>query len=101
MEQEHHKWLDDEEHSDRWYGNEEPYSAKERRILITDQAGEAYTKLCGNEYDDVRKKLWLKSGCLISADGSNDDEIAPEGLQNYQVPPTTSVSRASNVTIRK
>ena len=101
MEQEHHKWLDDEEHSDRWYGNEEPYSAKERRILITDQAGEADTKLCGNEYDDVCKKLWLKSGCLISADGSNDDEIAPEGLQNYQVPPTTSVSRASNVTIRK
>ena len=36
MEQEHHIWLDDEEHSDGWYGNEEPYSAKERRILITD-----------------------------------------------------------------
>ena len=31
--------------------------------------------------------LRLKTGCLISADGSNDDKIAPEGLQNYQVPP--------------
>ena len=86
MEQEHHKWLDDEEHADKCYGNEEPYSAKERRILITHWAGEAYTKLCGNEYDDFRKKLWLKTGCLISADGTNDDKIAPEGLQNYQVP---------------
>ena len=49
MEQEHHKWLGDEEHADRWYGNEEQYLAKERRILITHWAGEVYTKLCGNE----------------------------------------------------
>ena len=62
MEQEYHKWLDDEEHADRWYGNEEPYSAKKRRILKTHWAGEAYTKLCENEYDDSRKKLWLKTG---------------------------------------
>ena len=57
MEQEYRKWLDDEEHADRWYGNEEPYSAKKRRILKTHWAGEAYTKLCENEYDDSRKKL--------------------------------------------
>ena len=31
--------------------------------------------------------MWLKTGCLITADGSNDDKIAPEGLPNYQVPP--------------
>ena len=37
--------------------------------------------------DDFRKKLLLKTGCLISADGSNDAKIAPEDLQNYQVPP--------------
>ena len=80
MEQEYQKWLDDEEHADRWYGNEEPYSAKERRIFITHWAGVAYTKLCGNEFDDFRKNLSLKTGCLISADGSNDDKIAPEGL---------------------
>ena len=87
MEQEHHKWLDDDEHTDRWYGNEEPYWAKERHILIGNWPGEAYTKLCGNEYDDFCKTLWLKTGFLISADGSNDDKIAPEGLQNYQALP--------------
>ena len=31
--------------------------------------------------------MWLKTGCLITADGSNDDKIAPEGLPNYQLPP--------------
>ena len=46
MEQEHHKWLDDDEHTDRWYGNEEPYRAKERPILIGNWPGEACTKLC-------------------------------------------------------
>ena len=56
-------------------------------MLITHWAGEAYTKLCRNEYNGFRKKLWLKTGCLISADGSNDHKIAPGGLQNYQVPP--------------
>ena len=57
MEQEHHKCLDNEEHADRWYRKEEPYSAKEIRILITHWAGGAYMKLCGNEYDDFRKKF--------------------------------------------
>ena len=57
MEQEHHKCLDDEEHADRWYRNEELYSAKERHILIMHWAGGAYMELCGNEYDDFRKKL--------------------------------------------
>ena len=32
MEQEQHKYLVDEEYADRWYGNEEPYSAKKRRM---------------------------------------------------------------------
>ena len=77
MEQEHHKWLDAEEHAERWYGNEESYSSKERRILITHWEGEVCTKLCGNEYDDFRKKLWLKTGSMISADRSNDDKMAP------------------------
>ena len=49
MKQEHHKWVDDKGHANRWYRNEEPYSAKERRILITHRAGETFTKLCGNK----------------------------------------------------
>ena len=64
------------------------HRAKERPILIGNWPGEACTKLCANEYDDSCKTLWLKPGFLISADGSNDDKIAPEGLQNYQALPS-------------
>ena len=32
---EHRKWLDTDDHADKWFSNEEPYTAKEQRILIT------------------------------------------------------------------
>ena len=72
MEQEHHKWLDDEEYADRWHGNKEPYSSKKQYLHITNWAGEAY----------LRKKI-----CLITADGSDDKQIALEGLSNYSISP--------------
>ena len=53
-----------------------------RQNIITRWAGEAYKWLCGNESDDFRIKLRLKTGCLIIASGSNDDKIAPGGLSS-------------------
>ena len=41
IEQEHHKWLDNDEDADRWYENEQPHSAKDRHIIITHWACEA------------------------------------------------------------
>jgi len=61
--------------------------AKERRILITHWAGNAYQKLIGPAYDSFRWRLFQKSGCLITANGEDDDKIQPEGLDNYKVPP--------------
>ena len=46
----HRKWLDTDNPSDRWFGNEEPYTAKERRILITHWAGEAWKALSSDKY---------------------------------------------------
>lgn len=89
---EQQSWLDTESNSDRWFGNENPYSAKERRILITNWAGEAWKKLSDDEkYVDFRRRLWEKTGCLITADGTNDDLIKPEGLPDYVVPPPSIV----------
>ena len=31
----HRKWLDIENNTKRWFGNEDPYTAKDRRILLT------------------------------------------------------------------
>ena len=62
------KWLDDEENAEKWYGHESSFSAKERRILITHWVGEAYKKLAGSEYDNLRLRVWQKTGCLMTAD---------------------------------
>jgi len=39
------------------------------------------------EYDHLRLRVWQKTGCLITADGSGEQLINPEGLKNYVVPP--------------
>ena len=87
--QAHRNWLDKEGNADRWYGNESKFTASERQILITHWVGEAWKKLCSLDYDHFRKRCWEKMGCLITADGSEDDQITPEGLPSYKVPPTS------------
>ena len=32
-------------------------------------------------------KIWQKTGSLLTADGSDDDLVKPEGLPDYKVPP--------------
>ena len=95
--QDHHTWLDSEENAEKWYDSEEKFTAKERRILITHWAGEAYNKLSTSSYDNFRKRMWQKTGCLITADGSDDNLIQPEGIQNYEVPPPSLI--ASDISI--
>ena len=80
-------WLDNEDNAEKWYGNESGFCAKDRRILITLWAGSAYQKLISKDYDDFRWRLFEKTGCLITADGSEDDKISPEGLPEYKPPP--------------
>lgn len=85
--QEQHKWLCEGDNIDRWLENDKKLSAKERRILITEWVGEAYTRLQGPDYGEYRKRMFTKTGCLITADGSDDNLITPEGLVNFVVPP--------------
>ena len=61
---EHQKWLDIDNNSDRWFGNEQPYSAKERCILITHWAGDAWKVLSTAKYDKQRHNFWTMIGCL-------------------------------------
>ena len=86
MKQEHNHWLDCDENSGQWYGNTEPFSAKERCILITQWVGNAYFKLT-SDYKSYIWRMWEKTGCLTTADGSEDKKIQPEGLSNYEVRP--------------
>ena len=90
IKQEFFNWLDDEDHIDEWYG-ETVFSASEKRILITRWVGKAYRKICDPKYDHLRYRLFEKTRTLITADGSDDDKIQPEGLPNYIAQPPSVI----------
>lgn len=84
---EHREWLDYDNNCERWFNNEVAYTAKERRVLITQWAGQAWKKLNTAKYDKMRWRCWEATGALITADGSDDEKIKPKGLPDYIVPP--------------
>ena len=84
---EHRVWLDVENNAGRWFNHEKPFTAAERRILITHWAGEAWGKLLAPKYETFIRKCWQRTGCLMTADSSDDDLIKPEGLTGYVAPP--------------
>ena len=81
--QAHRDWHDQEENADKWYSNESKFSASNQRILITHRVGKAWKKLCSSAYENLRRRSWEKTGCLIATDGSDDDKITPEDLTSY------------------
>ena len=85
------EWLEHDENIDLWLGNlEEKLDTKRRRILITHWVGEAYEKLMSDDYSQSLCHSFEKTGCLITADGSDDLMIRPEDLRGYVVPPPFS-----------
>ena len=86
-------WLEHDNNIDLWLGNsDKKLTAKKRRILITHWVGEAYSQLMTDEYSQSRWRSFEKTGCLITADGSEDSKIQPEGLKGYTVPPPLPVA---------
>ena len=87
------EWLQQEENIDLWMGNiEQPLNVRQRRILITHWVGNAYNIIMGEEYAKTRYRCFEKTGCLITADGSEDEKIQSEGLRNYVFPPSLEIS---------
>ena len=78
-------WLECDENMEKWIGNQK-LTASDRRVLITHWVGEANKVLQGDNYASFRRGCFLRTGCLITADGSDDDKIKPEGLPDY-IPP--------------
>ena len=63
-------------------------SARERRILTTQWVGKVWNNIHqeGSIYNECLWRYFEKTGCLITADGSDDDKISPEGVKDYKVP---------------
>ena len=49
--------------------------------------GAAFEELKSPNYDNMRRRCFEKTGCLLTIDGSNDNLVQPEGLIGYQVLP--------------
>ena len=82
--QEQQEWLESDENLEMWMGNsEKDLNAKERRILITHWAGNSWEKMNTPEYKNLLFRCFQRTGCLITADCSDDDK----GLVGYAVPP--------------
>ena len=54
---------------------------------MTHWLGNAYGKLTSSKEDSFRWRMFEKTNCLITADGSKDKKIHLEGLPNYTVLP--------------
>ena len=48
-------------------------------------------KLCESYYDNFRWRLFKYTGCLITADDSEDAKLTPEGLLNYELQPPIDI----------
>ena len=94
--QEFFNWLDDWDNVEEWYGAEiHMKNASEKYIFITKWAGNAYRQLNRASCDKFWGRLFEKTGLLITADGSEDDKINPEGLPNYKVPPAIMIDSST------
>ena len=71
------KWLESEDNLELWH---DKLSARQRRTLMTKWAGAAWRELVKDQA--FIKKLFQKTGCLITIDGTEDDMIRPQGLDD-------------------
>ncbi|XP_065664823.1 uncharacterized protein LOC136086454 [Hydra vulgaris] len=87
-------WLENDENIELWLGkNDRKLSAKDRRILLTRWVGEAYRKTSKDEkFLRMLYRSFAKTGCLITADGREDDKINPKDMPAYVVPPLLTLT---------
>ena len=72
------RWLEALDNLEKWH---DKLSATDRRILMTQWTGEAWSELKENK--GFLKRLSEKTGWMLTIDGSGDEYITPQGLEDY------------------
>ena len=75
------RWLDKDSNLELW---ENKMTASQRRILVTQWLGEAWDMFLSPTYDDARLRYFQKTGCAMTANGTDDLKITPEGTKDYK-----------------
>ena len=68
-------WLEDDTNMEKWQTGK--ISPSERRVLLTNWLAEAWENVCSS-FDF--EKLGHRTGCLMTNDSSEDDQIRPQGF---------------------
>ena len=71
------KWLE-EDNLELWHNK---ITARQRRILMTKGTGAACRVLLKEK--EFIKRIFQKTGCLITIDGNDDNMTNPQGLEDY------------------
>ena len=72
------EWLEGDGNLERWVAG--GITASERRTLLTKWLAKAWEEVCSTTDFE---KLGHRTGCLMTADDSEDHEVKPQGLQEY------------------
>ena len=67
-------------HLEKW---QHPLRASERRILLTQWLANAWHRIDNSEYPGGRRKLFERTGLLMTTDGGDDDLVQPKGFADY------------------
>ena len=69
--------------------------ASDKRVLITGWSGQAYRTMMTEEFNSFWYRLFQKTGCLVTADGSDDNKVQPGDLKDNQVTPLAIIGPSS------
>ena len=77
-------WLEEKDNRKLW--TRKRISAQMRRELSMEWLGDALQQIFEDKYKKLRTSAWECTGSLISAGGSDDHKIVPQGLANWPGP---------------
>jgi hypothetical protein len=87
-------WLEDDDNLQRW--EDGSLTASDRRVLITMWLGQAWDNLqCKPGFSSRIRRYFQKTGCLLTANDSDDNKLQPQGTSGYSFV-SDSVSHADS-----
>ena len=83
------KWLLKKANRKKW--SRSTVNSQLRRQLSMKFIGAAWNKM-QDGYENLRRAAWERTGALLTADGSLDHVVAPQGLQDYELLPASAAA---------